>query len=108
MRRRICSRRSPIWQRNQARASLSADGRELPSSNCFSKPPKRRKKRRMNNFSHRVFSFSRMAAIAGNTFTGLTRLKIFYVLLLFSLLLIGSSVFLAQMTFQQEFQVLKD
>jgi ABC-type Na+ efflux pump permease subunit len=49
-----------------------------------------------------------MAAIAGNTFTGLTRLKIFYVLLLFALLLIGSSVFMARMTFQQEFQVLKD
>ena len=62
----------------------------------------------MYNFSHRFFSFSRMSAIAGNTFTGLTRLKIFYVLLLFALLLIGSSVFMAQMTFQQEFQVLKD
>ena len=49
-----------------------------------------------------------MAAIVGNTLTGLTRLKIFYVLLLFALFLIGSSVFLAQMTFQQEFQVLKD
>ena len=48
-----------------------------------------------------------MTAIAGNTLTGLTRLKIFYVLLLFSLLLIGSSVFMARMTFQQEFQVLK-
>jgi ABC-type Na+ efflux pump permease subunit len=57
---------------------------------------------------HRVFSFGRLAAIVGNTFTGLTRLKIFYVLLLFALLLIGSSVFMAQMTFQQEFQVLKD
>ncbi len=62
----------------------------------------------MNNFSHRVFSFRRVAAIVGNTLTGLTRLKIFYVLLLFALLLIGSSVFMAQMTFQQEFQVLKD
>jgi len=49
-----------------------------------------------------------MAAIVGNTLTGLTRLKIFYVLLLFALLLIGCSVFMAQMTFQQEFQVLKD
>ena len=57
---------------------------------------------------HRVFSLGRVAAIVGNTFTGLTRLKIFYVLLLFALLLIGSSVFMAQMTFQQEFQVLKD
>lgn len=62
----------------------------------------------MNNRTHRIFSLGRFAAIVGNTFTGLTRLKIFYVLLLFALLLIGSSVFMAQMTFQQEFQVLKD
>jgi len=62
----------------------------------------------MNSSTHRVFSFRRMAAIGGNTLTGLTRLKIFYVLMLFALFLIGSSVFLAQMTFQQEFQVLKD
>jgi hypothetical protein len=62
----------------------------------------------MNSRTHRVFSLGRFTAIAGNTFTGLTRLKIFYVLLLFALLLIGSSVFMAQMTFQQEFQVLKD
>jgi ABC-type Na+ efflux pump permease subunit len=57
---------------------------------------------------HRLFSLGRVAAITGNTLTGLTRLKIFYVLLLFALLLIGSSLFMAQMTFQQEFQVLKD
>jgi len=62
----------------------------------------------MNSPTHRAFSLGRFTAIAGNTFTGLTRLKIFYVLLLFALLLIGSSVFMAQMTFQQEFQVLKD
>lgn len=62
----------------------------------------------MNSHSHRVFSLGRLTAIAGNTFVGLTRLKIFHVLLLFALLLIGSSVFLARMTFQQEFQVLKD
>ncbi|HEX8076675.1 MAG TPA: ABC transporter permease subunit, partial [Chthoniobacterales bacterium] len=61
----------------------------------------------MNN-PHRAFSFGRTAAIAGNALLGLTRLKIFYVLLLFALLLIGSSIFMAQMTFQQEFQVLKD
>ena len=62
----------------------------------------------MNNRPHRIFSLGRLTAIVGNTFTGLTRLKIFYVLLLFALLLIGSSVFMAQITFQQEFQVLKD
>src|SRR5216117_2454177 len=57
---------------------------------------------------HRPFSFSRILAITLNTLTELTRLKVFYVLLLFALLLIGSSIFLAQFTFQQEFQILKD
>ena len=57
---------------------------------------------------HRVFSFTRLCAITANTLTELTRLKVFYVLLLFALLLIGSSVFMAQFTFQQEFQILKD
>ncbi|MBA2242103.1 MAG: ABC transporter permease subunit [Chthoniobacterales bacterium] len=49
-----------------------------------------------------------MAAITANTLTELTRLKVFYVLLLFALVLIGSSIFMARLTFQQEFQVLKD
>jgi ABC-2 type transport system permease protein len=62
----------------------------------------------MNNRNHRVLSLGRLTAIAANTFTALIRLKIFYVLLLFALLLIGSSFFMARMTFQQEFQVLKD
>ncbi|MGI8820057.1 MAG: ABC transporter permease [Chthoniobacterales bacterium] len=57
---------------------------------------------------HRVFSLRRLWAIAANTFTELTRLKVFYVLLLFALVLIGSSLFVARLTFQQEFQVLKD
>src|SRR3954462_15243294 len=61
----------------------------------------------MRNQTYRAFSFSRLIAIAGNTFIGLTRLKVFYVVLFFALLLIGGSVFLAQMTFQQEFQVLQ-
>lgn len=57
---------------------------------------------------HRTFSFPRIRAIAANTFTELTRLKVFYVLLIFALLLIGSSVFMARFSFQQEFQILKD
>ncbi len=57
---------------------------------------------------HRAFSFSRVLAITLNTLTELTRLKVFYVLLVFALILIGSSIFLAQFTFQQEFQILKD
>jgi ABC-type Na+ efflux pump permease subunit len=62
----------------------------------------------MNSSSHRAFSPGRIAAIAGNTLTDLMRLKVFYVLLFFALLLIGSSSFLVRLTFQQEFQVLKD
>ena len=50
----------------------------------------------------------RIFAIAGNTLTDLTRQKVFYVLLIFALVLIGSSVFLARFSFQQEFQILKD
>jgi hypothetical protein len=61
-----------------------------------------------NDSPHRAFSLRRIWAIATNTLTELTRLKLFYVVLLFALLLIGSSVFLARFSFQQEFQVLKD
>jgi ABC-type Na+ efflux pump permease subunit len=58
--------------------------------------------------THRVFSIRRITAITTNTLTELTRQKAFYVLLLFALILIGSSVFMARFTFQQEFQILKD
>ncbi len=54
------------------------------------------------------FSPARVWAIAGNTLTELVRLKVFYFLLLFALVIIGSSLFMIQFTFQQEFQVLKD
>ena len=57
---------------------------------------------------HRPFSFLRVAAITGNTFTELVRLKVFYFLLIFALLLIANSLFMARLSFQQEFQVLKD
>ena len=57
---------------------------------------------------HQVFSPRRLAALATNTLTDLTRLRIFHVLLLFALVLIGSSMFVARLSFQQEFQVLKD
>jgi ABC-type Na+ efflux pump permease subunit len=51
---------------------------------------------------------ARVCAITGNTLTDLTRQKVFYFLLIFALILIGSSVVLARFTFQQEFQILKD
>jgi len=57
---------------------------------------------------YRPFSLSRIYAITTNTVTELTRLKVFYILLVFALLLIGSSIFMAQFSFQQEFQILKD
>ncbi|PYJ21045.1 MAG: hypothetical protein DME20_09475 [Verrucomicrobia bacterium] len=57
---------------------------------------------------YRPFAFSRIYAITINTVTELTRLKVFYVLLIFGLVLIGSSIFMAQFSFQQEFQILKD
>jgi len=58
--------------------------------------------------SHRFFSISRVNAIAWNTFTELVRLKVFYFLLIFALLVIGNSAFMVQFSFQEEFQVLKD
>src|SRR6476619_4710669 len=57
---------------------------------------------------YRPFSFFRIYTITSNTVTELTRLKVFYVLLVFALVLIGSSIFMAQFSFQQEFQILKD
>jgi hypothetical protein len=57
---------------------------------------------------HRAFLPRRLGAITANTLRELTRLKVFYVLLLFALVLIGGSIFMSRLTFQQEFQVLKD
>jgi len=56
----------------------------------------------------RRFSPWRIFAIATNTLIELARQRVFYVLLLFALILIGSSVFMARFAFQQEFQILKD
>jgi ABC-type Na+ efflux pump permease subunit len=62
----------------------------------------------MSETFHRAFSIGRLLAITSNTLTDLTRQKVFYFVLIFALLLIGSSVFMARLTFQQEFQILKD
>lgn len=52
---------------------------------------------------------TRIRAIAWNTFTELVRLKVFYIILVFALCAIGSSVFMAKLNFfQQEFQMIKD
>lgn len=50
----------------------------------------------------------RVVAIGRNTFTELVRQKVFYFLLLFGLLVIGNSAFLAKFSFQEEFQMMKD
>lgn len=57
---------------------------------------------------HKAFSLSRVTAIASNTLLELIRLKVFYFMLLFALLIIGSSFFTSKFTFQEQFQVLKD
>ena len=56
---------------------------------------------------HRFFSPGRVWALALNTLTELVRQKVFYFLLIFALLLIGSSTFLLQFSFQDQFQMLK-
>ena len=62
----------------------------------------------MTKIQYCGFSPARIFAITSNTLTELTRQKVFYVLLIFALILIGSSVFMARFSFQQEFQILKD
>ena len=53
-------------------------------------------------------SLSRIGAIARTTFIELARLRVFYVLILFALVLIISSSFIARISFQQELQVTRD
>src|SRR5438477_12893065 len=62
----------------------------------------------MERAQHCGFSPARIFAITTNTLTDLTRQRVFYVVLVFTLVLIGSSVFMARFSFQQEFQILKD
>src|SRR5204862_7643932 len=62
----------------------------------------------MSERLHRGFSPARIFALSINTLIELTRQKVFYVLLIFALLLIGCSVFMARFTFQQEFQIRND
>ncbi len=57
---------------------------------------------------HKTFSLARVTAIASNTLLELVRLKVFYFLLLFALLIIGGSFFTSKLTFQEQFQMLKD
>lgn len=52
--------------------------------------------------------FTRIATIARNTFTELVRQKVFYILLVFALAAIGSSIFMAQLRVEAQFQMIKD
>ena len=57
---------------------------------------------------HVFFSPARIWAIATNTLLELFRLKVFYFLLIFALLLIGLNAFDIDFSFQEQFQLLKD
>ena len=50
----------------------------------------------------------RISAIATVTWTELVRMKVFYFIIIFALLVIGNSFFLARFSFEEEFQMLKD
>ena len=56
---------------------------------------------------HKSFSPSRLGAIASNTLLELVRLKVFYFLLFFALIVIGISFFTSRMSFQEQSQSLK-
>ena len=58
--------------------------------------------------AHRAFSIARVGAIVSNTLLELVRLKVFYFLLIFALLMIGSSALTSKLSFQGQFQMLKD
>ncbi|MDW8343827.1 MAG: ABC transporter permease subunit [Verrucomicrobiae bacterium] len=54
------------------------------------------------------FSVSRIATIAVNTFTEAVRQKVFNILLLFALVVIGSASFFSQFTFSEQLKFVKD
>ena len=57
---------------------------------------------------HKFFSPARVSAIANNTLLELVRQKVFYFLLIFGVVLIGSSFFMGFLRPELQFQVLKD
>ena len=60
------------------------------------------------NSGFKVFSLSRVLAIALNTFTQLVRMKVFYFLLIFSVLIIVANLLFLNFTFEQELKILQD
>src|SRR5262245_18688443 len=90
--------------------SKSEDRQRRSSEYSWTQPltPRAMSDRTGRVLSHRGFWPARISSIAANTLTELTRQKVFCGLLIFALVLIGGSVFLARFSFQQEFQILKD
>ena len=58
--------------------------------------------------AHKLFSIRRTWAIAANTFRDLVRQKVFYFMLVFALILIGTSLTLAALTFKGQLQTVMD
>ena len=57
---------------------------------------------------HRAFSPGRVATIASNTLLELIRLKVFYFLLVFAVLLAGLALLVMNFKIQEQFQLMKD
>lgn len=58
--------------------------------------------------AHKLFSTRRTWAIASNTFRDLVRQKVFYFMLVFALILIGTSLVLATISFKGQLQTVMD
>ena len=58
--------------------------------------------------AHKLFSMRRTWAIASNTFRDLVRQKVFYFMLVFALILIGTSLAMASISFQGQLQTVMD
>ena len=58
--------------------------------------------------AHKLFSARRTWAIASNTFRDLVRQKVFYFMLVFALILIGTSLAMASISFQGQLQTVMD
>jgi hypothetical protein len=62
----------------------------------------------MSHPKHTVFSPARILAISSNTFLELVRLKVFYLLMIFGLVVMGIAAFMSQFSPQEQVQVIKD
>jgi ABC-2 type transport system permease protein len=58
--------------------------------------------------AHKLFSFRRVSAIAGNTFRDLVRQKVFYFMVVFALILIAASLILVPLSFRGQLQTVMD